>query len=638
MSGILKGDDTEKQFSVFFSEYYAENGSQLKDMPYEVYAKLHHAADMSAGDCRDAMYFIGSDAGVERKYVVPSKAFLDSLSIDVQSVMLYGLIGGVILLACILVIYGVFYLSVIGRIHQFGQLRTIGMTKKQISRFVAREGGILFLYSAPIGILLGGIAGYFIIPDGFRMLNTLMIILAVFTVIYIITMISVHKPARLAAAVSPMEALRYVPQESMKKSAGRKMCRNLTPVGLGLMNFSRNRKKAAVTMLSLALGGVLFMTAAAYISSFDKARFPRQGFFTDAEFHIAYSQSAVSLNENGMSGLQAQLPLHEEIIRQISALDGVEEVEEIKEFGIKYDHVQRDEYNQNDVVYPLTEEETKGIEKYLEEGSADYEKLMSGDYILVADNKNAEEVFGWKFAVGDTIVLRYFDGSTTAEKEVAILGILSGQFNLDHKGMEGWFLMPEQAIMEMVSFDSLNAHLLVKTEAEKEEAVGEILEEIIAERAELTMETLAERRVSYEHNADQMFGAISGLSAFIMMFSILSMMNTLITNIVTRKQELAMLESIGMSRGQVRKMLLGESLLLAAAAVGVTMTIGTFCGYMLSSILYKMGAFYMEFRFPTAFVLAYGGILIAVPLLIAFVSMHSFSKESLVERLRGTEC
>ena len=139
------------------------------------------------------------------------------------------------------------------------------------------------------------------------------------------------------------------------------------------------------------------------------------------------------------------------------------------------------------------------------------------------------------------------------------------------------------------------------------------------------METLAERRVSYEHNADQMFGAISGLSAFIMMFSILSMMNTLITN-------------IGMSRGQVRKMLLGESLLLAAAAVGVTMTIGTFCGYMLSSILYKMGAFYMEFRFPTAFVLAYGGILIAVPLLIAFVSMHSFSKESLVERLRGTEC
>ena len=38
VSGILKGGDTAKQFSVFFSKGYAENGSQLKNMPYEVYA------------------------------------------------------------------------------------------------------------------------------------------------------------------------------------------------------------------------------------------------------------------------------------------------------------------------------------------------------------------------------------------------------------------------------------------------------------------------------------------------------------------------------------------------------------------------------------------------------------------------
>ncbi len=637
VAGILKGGDTAKQFSVFFSERYAENGSQLKDMPYEVHAKLYNATNLSAKDCKEVMYLIGSDVGMERKYVVPSKAFIDSLSVDTQSVMLCGLVGGVILLACVLVIYGVFYLSVIGRIHQFGQLRTIGMTRKQISRLVSLEGGRLFLYSAPIGIILGGIVGYFIIPDGFHILNTLIIILLVFVVIYMITMVSVHKPACLAAAVSPMEALRYVPQETVKKSANRKMCRNLTPIGLGMMNFSKNKKKAAVTMLSLALGGLLFMTAATYMSSFDKARYPRQGYFVNAEFHIGYSISAISLNENGMSGLQAQAPLNGEIIWQISALDGVKKVEEIKGFGVKYDYPENDEYNNNDVVYPLTEEETKEIDKYLEEGSVDYEKLMSGDYILVADNSVAEEIFGWKFVVGDTIVLHYYDGNKTAEKEVTILGILSEQFNLDNNGIEGWFLMPEQAIMKLVPFDSLNAHLLVSTEADKEEAIGENLEEIIAEKTELSMETLAERRISYERGANQIFGAVSGLSVFIMMFSILSMMNTLITNIVTRKQELAMLESIGMSKGQIRKMLLGESLLLVLATVGVTMTIGTLCGYMLSTMLYNGGAFYMAFRFPTTFALAYAGVLIAVPLLITIVSMHNFSKEALVERLRGTE-
>ena len=96
-----------------------------------------------------------------------------------------------------------------------------------------------------------------------------------------------------------------------------------------------------------------------------------------------------------------------------------------------------------------------------------------------------------------------------------------------------------------------------------------------------------------------------------------------------------MLESIGMTKGQIRKMLLSESLLLII--IGVTMTIGTLCGYALSSLLYKNGAFYMAFRFPTVFALAYAGVLTLVPLVITFVSMHSFSKEVLVERLRGAE-
>ena len=134
-----------------------------------------------------------------------------------------------------------------------------------------------------------------------------------------------------------------------------------------------------------------------------------------------------------------------------------------------------------------------------------------------------------------------------------------------------------------------------------------------------------------------MFGVITGLAVFIMMFSILSMMNTLITNIVTRRQELAMLESIGMGKGQIRKMLLGESLLLVLVTVGVTMTIGTLCGYTLSRLMYQQGAFYMAFRFPTGLALSYSGVLTIVPILITLVTMHRFAKEALVERLRSAE-
>ena len=322
------------------------------------------------------------------------------------------------------------------------------------------------------------------------------------------------------------------------------------------------------------------------------------------------------------------------MVGQIASIDGVEKVTERKGFGVQYDFPLHDEYGSNDIIYPLTEEEMQGIDSYVTEGTADTEALLRGEQVLVAGNDTVEEIYGWKFQVGDKVTLHYYDGSGMAEKEVEVAGMLSDAFDRDHNGIEGWFVMPEQAVLDWISYDSINSSLLISTDPAKETAVGESLTQIVGERPELTMETLAERRIAYGQNADQIFGAISGLAIFIMMFSILSMMNTLITNIVTRKQELAMLESIGMSKGQIRKMLLGESLLLVGVTVGVTMTIGTLCGYILCRMLHGIGAVYMQFRFPFEFALGYAAVLILVPLLITVVSMKSFAREALVERLR----
>ena len=62
---------------------------------------------------------------------------------------------------------------------------------------------------------------------------------------------------------------------------------------------------------------------------------------------------------------------------------------------------------------------------------------------------------------------------------------IGDQYARDNRGLEGWFLIPEQAILELLSYDSLNAHLLVSTEADREEAVGEELAELVAARTEL---------------------------------------------------------------------------------------------------------------------------------------------------------
>lgn len=638
VSGILAGGEGAKQFPVFFPETYAENGSQLKDEAYTVYAKFYGAESMGREQCKDMIYQVGQESGLEKKQIGPSNQFLNSIGVSMEQTLVYILAGMVILLACVLVIYGVFYLSVVGRVHQFGQLRAIGMTRKQMRRLVSMEGRLLFLRAAPVGLVIGGIAGYFIIPGGFGIINTLIIMALVLAIVYVITCVSVRKPAKIAASVSPVEALRYVPWEGMKKAAGKKVCRKLTSGSLGVMNFGRNRKKATITLLSLCFGGILFMAAATYISSFDKEVYVRSG-FGKGEFSIYHSQAAIELNENGLSGLQAEKPLDEALISEIKAIDGVTKVDTVQNFGVKFDSPKNNEYGNDDQLSLFSNEEIKSMGQYLAEGGADYDKMMSGDYVLVNNNDVMEEIYGWRFEVDDKIILHYYDGNKTAEKEVEVLGILNEEFTKQYPELDGWFVLPEKSVTDWLTFDTLNAELRASVEEDKEAAAGEELENLVSKHAELAMDTLAERRASYESAISRIFGAISGLSIFIMLFSILSMMNTLITNIVTRKQELAMLESIGMSKKQRRKMLLSESFLLAGVTVGVTMTLGTLCGYGLCEALTGvLGVKYMVFQFPTMFAAAYAAALAAIPLLITLVSMYSFSKEGLVERLRGNEC
>ena len=196
--------------------------------------------------------------------------------------------------------------------------------------------------------------------------------------------------------------------------------------------------------------------------------------------------------------------------------------------------------------------------------------------------------------------------------------------------------MPEQAVLENISYGSINTHLLVSAEEDKEEAVGESLKEMVEARPELTMETLAERKAAYEQSANQIFGMISGLAVFIMMFSILSMMNTLITNIVTKKQELAMLESIGMEERQVRNMLFGESFLLALPNILITLTFGTITGFAFISFMQK-SATYLEYHFPIIAVVLYIIGMIGIPMLISLGCLKRQNNISLVERIRNED-
>ena len=157
LSGLTDTGSTSDVYPVYFSEQYAETGGQLKDTLFVAAAQIQEAKSMTANEFLDTIHAIGADCGIERPSIGENSAFVQSLTFNPKNMLIAVCIGLVVLFAGVVVIYSIFYISIINRIQYFGQLRTIGTTGKQIKRIVKREGTLLFCIGAPSGLAMGSI-------------------------------------------------------------------------------------------------------------------------------------------------------------------------------------------------------------------------------------------------------------------------------------------------------------------------------------------------------------------------------------------------------------------------------------------------------------------------------------------------
>lgn len=633
ISGILDMEENNQVYPILFSEEYAENGPQLANTYYDAIVRIAGAEHMSQSKSLELIRGIGDRCGIERKNVNENGNFLDTLAgeqLQQQRLLMFG-IGVGILFVSILVIYSVFYLSVIGRIRQFGQLRTIGMTKKQVKKMITKEGLILSAIGIPCGLLIGGVIGYIIKPGGWDWITTILMGIMVAIADIITVLISIHKPAKIASSISPIEAAKFSGYTDKKVlTETRKLNRKITPASLAMMSTVRNRKKTALTILSLGVGGVLFMMATTFISSMNLEEYSKQLEFKYGEFYITHSYNVVETAEHGLTSLQMNNPLNEELKTEIMNINGVKEITTFARATGRWE------------AHGETSEDTmsgfkKGSisESLIEEGTVDYDEMVRSNKIVICSNNTVKEVFGWEYEIGDIIKFTYFNGERTVEKEFTVAAIISAEYGkMDFNA--GWFLFPEDTINEMMYGLDLTTDLIVSTEDDKIEAVEEELQTILSEQPLLTMTTLSDQMEKNSTSFNLFFSIVLGLSLFIISFSILNLINTLITNIVTRKQEFAMLKSIGMSNKQLNRMIQMEGILLTAGNIGITLLIGTMASIGVIELLRQFGGNYMHFAFPIWFFLGYIILIIAVPIIVSVVAIHMFNKQSLVERLKET--
>ena len=624
-------DEYSRIYSILFSKEYAEHGEQLKDVPYDVACKIKNAEIMSENDFLDIVRKIGYEAGVERKNINPNNIFSHSLTMSKQDILAIIIISSGILFVSILVVYSIFYISVLDNIKRFGQLRTIGTSKKQIKAIVRREGTIMFSLGTPIGLLISGIIAHWIIPEGWNWKYTIILSLIIAIAEFITIIISVQKPAKIASSISPVEAARFAVDKEKGLKETKILHRKLSPYSMVGISLIRNRKKSFLTLISLGIGGSLFLMSTTMIVSTSLEEYSRQGLYRSGEYIISFDYNTVQTIDKGLMGIQLKNPINDELIRAIESIAEVGSIMESHSIAVKYDY--KDEINNRDYFSAFTRDDIDVINETLTEGSFDYDKMIKNDELIVTLNDLVQEIYGWEFEIGDQVIFRYFDGEREIEKSFTIIGSIGESKVTDNYSM---FVLPKEKLEQLLpGVNTIDALVVSINDFEENgDRVEEKLYSLIDEDPLLGMDTLRERLATDKQSFDLLNKIILGLSGFVILFSLINLINTIITNIISRKKEFAMLQSIGLGNKQLIRMIQFEGLGLSFGSLIITLIFGTVLGYGLIRVLQYFGATYIHYHFPIGYLMIYILIVVIVPMVVSRILVRLFQKESLISRLR----
>lgn len=587
---------------------------------------------------------IASDIGCDEKNVDLNNEYLFTMT-DPGTEMA-GIVFGIAALIIVfsgLVIYSIYYVGVITDVQEIGKLKALGASKKQIRNLLLTEGMFISGIAIPIGVILGFLIPYFILPivikwgievsvTAFSIESLHMfsfpVLIAVIVVSLLTVYISLLKPMRMAEKISPIEAIRY--QESSIGKKLRKGNINVNVFRLSTANLLRNKRRTAVTMITMGLSCVLFMSLAGALNSMSAEDIARRN-IEKGDFRLAlnYSLNDREYTENNLDSLQQKNIFSDDFVDQVQSIDGVKMVERHKEslVGSQYQSEMFEEGKRR-TMSALTREEADEFQKEVKQGKIDYDKLIEEHGAVFTSDTFIDE---YGFTIGDTIPLVIYDGDRQIPFEIKISASIDDGGTAD-------FLIPQEV------YDSLNlnydstAELFISVDKNKYESVKTAMQEI-----EKTNEYF--RLYSYDEEIE--LGAASvnvvkyPMYAILLMIAVIGFMNlinTMVTSIITRKRELGVLQAIGLSNKQLTKMLAGEGMVIIAGTLLASVTLGNILGYLI--FLWAKNSHFMSvsaYHYPLMETIALASVLVIGQLLITYFINKCVNKESLIDRIRNGE-
>ncbi len=645
------------------------------------------------GKVRTAIANAGYEPDTEVAYGV-NWAYMESRMAAADPLTVLILLGAVIviLLTGYLIIYNIFQISVVNDIRFYGLLKTIGTTERQIRRMVRRQAVLLSVIGIPVGLFIGFGIGRLLFPFMLRIGDYgeikaslefhpwIFVSGALFSALTVC--LSSRKPGKIAGSVSPVEALRYAEPDGSGRAARRRRKKKrkdggaFGAVSMALSDLSRNRSTVVVVISAMSLSIIFLTIVMTAVGSFRVDRYVEQRIAGD--FLLGH------VNITSGSLRDGELSVDPEFLALADAQEGIEEraemwlrfrsfVEIDEKAQVQLNRLKEEgKLRQDPHFVEELERKLQGEKEFggifygydrellscmtVLDGRLDIDRFMEGGYVLLTPINGLEKVPADEhvYHPGDAVTVeRFTEGSVSREirdasgvvvdmayddlekQEYEVMAIVEIPYSMDiHTYAANDFnvILPPQEFEE----NDDNAQLFAvsyRVAEEKQEAFEEALRSYTEQNGKMGYVTKEALRKEFE-NMTAMVALIGiTLSTVVVLVGILNFSNAMITQILSRKREFAMLQSIGMTNGQLQKMLICEGISYVAVSGTAGFVLGSALSFVILGALGDLVAFF-EYRFQILPFVIMLPVIGTVAVLVPVFAWHSIRKKSIVERLR----
>ena len=582
--------------------------------------------------------------------------------------------GGILAIAAVLiivtftgylVIYNIFQISVAGDIRFYGLLKTIGVTPKQLRRIIRQQALMLCVIGIPVGLLLGYGVGVATVPITLSTsmmggkYTTISISPAIFAgsalFALLTVLLSCARPGRIAGNVSPVEAVRYT--EVRQKRKKKRTSRRVTPFSMACANLGRSRRKTTLVVVSLSLAVVLLNVLVTFLSGFDMDKYLSQrscaDFLLSTQDYFNYrgfsltEEDILPVKENTDQSLGGfayttglvKMYLPEDAWRyEASYYLGEQELEEILKGSAR---------DGNKIA---ADSQVEGLDtslfSKLKVLKGDLAPLMQPDNHAIAVEVSLDD-YGQIVhpehypAIGESIKVTYGNGEQAKDVSYTVCAWVEIPYNMSSR----FYSMGYQA---MVSADVLQRdageenvvrmlYLFDTPDPEAEDAAEKYISQLTASpNCSLMYESKATQR---EHFREfQMTFAVLGglLCAIIGIVGILNFFNAVMTSILSRRREFAVLQAVGQTKQQLKTMLVWEGMLYTLGSGLFSLLLSAAVNPLAGRLLENAYWFY-SYHYMITPVLLIVPVFALLGYAIPVIMFRQAAKQSVVERLREAE-